>query len=574
MIIPYYYQVDCNNALFDYFEHNTGNPLCALPTGTGKSVCISMFIMNAFHIYPHQKMLVLTHVKELIVQDFKELLGMWPNAPAGINSASLKQRDYNKKIIFAGIASVAKDYAKFGKIDLIIIDEAHLVNPTEETMYRKFLYELKKINPALKVIGFTATPYRAGHGLITENGIFTDMCYDITDMHSFNKLIAEGYLAPLIPKQTKLVLDTTGVQIGSDGDYKKDQLQIAVDRYEVTVEALKEAMELGYDRKHWLIFGSGVEHCDHIAEILNEMEISCRAVHSKIKERDLYIEEFKSGKVQCIVNNNILTTGFNFRAIDFIVVLRPTTSVVLWVQLLGRGTRTSVETGKINCLVADFAGNTQRLGPINDPVIPKKKGEKSGEAPVRTCDVCHTINHASARFCVCCGTIFKMAVKIHMEASTTELIKGELPIVEKFKIDHITYSYHSKLGGNPSLKVSYFSNLRVFSEYICVEHPEKTFPKNKANNWWNERAGTISPNDVRAALYMTDSLKKPSHLNIWTNKKYPEIMKALYEGDEPEAKTIEEPLQEYDDLIPFETKKSDPFNVGGAIYLDDSEIPF
>lgn len=570
MIEPRYYQLECNDALFDYFEENNGNPVCAIPTGCGKSVCISMFLMRAFYRYPHQKVLVLTHVKELIVQNFKELLGMWSTAPAGINSAALNQRDYDKKIIFAGIASIHKDFAKFGKVDIIIIDEAHLVNPNDETMYKKFLDALRAVNPFLKVIGFTATPWRMGHGKITEDGIFTDFCYDITDMHSFNRLIAEGYMAPLIPKQTNLILDTTGVKLGSDGDYAKGDLQIAVDKYEITVAALKEAMELAHDRKHWLIFGSGIEHCNHIAEILTDLGIECKAIHSKIgaKERDSYIEDFKSGKLRAVVNNNVLTTGFNHKPIDLIVVLRPTTSVNLWVQLLGRGTRPSLETYKENCLVLDFAGNTKRLGPINDPVIPKKKGEKGGgTAPVKLCPACSCYNHATVRFCTYCDSEFIMTVKINIEAGTQDLIKGELPVVETYKVDHITYAKHSKLGSKPSLKVSYYSNLKIFSEYICVEH--EGYAKNKANIWWKERANCKSPDTIVAAMYLLDSLKKPTHITVWTNKKYPEIMQYLYKDDSIiDVQIVEEETKwiDYDDSIPF--------NTSGAVHFDVNEFPF
>ena len=557
MIEPRYYQLECNDALFNYFEDHTGNPVCAIPTGCGKSVCISMFLMRAFYRYPHQKVLVLTHVKELIVQNFKELLGMWSTAPAGINSAALNQRDYDKKIIFAGIASIHKDYAKFGKVDIIIIDEAHLVNPNDETMYKKFLGALKASNPYLKVIGFTATPYRMGHGKITEDGIFTDFCYDITDMQSFNRLIAEGYMAPLIPKQTNLILDTTGVKLGSDGDYAKGDLQLAVDKYEITFQALKEAMELAHDRKHWLIFGSGIEHCNHIAEILTELGIECKAIHSKIgsKERDKYIENFKSGKLRGVVNNNVLTTGFNHKAIDLIIVLRPTTSINLWVQLLGRGTRPSRETGKENCLVLDFAGNTRRLGPINDPVLPKRKGDKAGTAPVKLCNSCNCYNHASARNCTYCDAEFTMVVKINTEAGTHELIKGDLPLIETFKVDHISYAKHTKLGSKPSLKVSYYSNLKIFSEYICIEH--EGFAKNKANQWWQLRANSKSPDTILAAMYLIDSLKKPDKIKVWTNKKYPEIVEVIFE-EQPK-------FVEYDDTIPL---------TGGSVHFDVNEFPF
>src|SRR5690554_3076854 len=194
LLKPRSYQTECVSSLYNYFATNHGNPVCALPTGTGKSVVIAMFLESIYRFYPSQKVLVLTHVKELIAQNHEKLMALWPQAPAGINSAGLGKRDIHQRIIFAGIASVAKKWAEFGHVDLIVIDEAHLVSPNDETMYRAFITGLMSVNPHLKVIGFTATPWRLGHGKLTDPhekngkeipGIFTDVCFDITGLHAF-----------------------------------------------------------------------------------------------------------------------------------------------------------------------------------------------------------------------------------------------------------------------------------------------------------------------------------------------------------------------------------------------------
>jgi DNA repair protein RadD len=244
-----------------------------------------------------------------------------------------------------------------------------------------------------------------------------------------------------------------------------------------------------------------------------------------------------------VVNNNCLTTGVDYAEIDLIVVLRPTTSPGLWIQILGRGTRpffakgydlTTIEGrfeamrdgGKENCLVLDFAGNTARLGPINDPVIPKVKGSKGGTAPVKICELCNTYNHASVRVCDCCGAEFKFKVGIKEEASKFDLIKVDLPIVETFPVDHVTYHEHKKLGGAVSLKVTYFSNLKTFTEYVCFEHTG--IARQKAKTWWKERGGDEVPETVLTAKFLVEILKKPTHVRVWINKKYPEIMNAVF----------------------------------------------
>lgn len=525
------YQTEAVESIFNYFVTKSGNPLVAMPTGTGKSVVIARFLQKVFALYPGQKVMILTHVKELIVQNHGKLVSLWPNAPAGIHSAGLNKRDVVQPILFGGIASVHKKWAQFGFVNLILVDEAHLVSPNDETMYRAFIDNLKNVNPYLKVIGFTATPWRLGQGRITDDGIFTDLCFDITGLNAFNRLIAEGFLAPLIPKKTRYLLDVEGVHMRG-GEFISGELQNAVDKNEITEVALREAMECGHDRRHWLIFCAGVEHAIHTSEMLNMLGIPCGTVHSKMRdsERDQVLLDFKAGRIRAITNNNVLTTGFDMPGIDLIVMLRPTASTVLWVQMLGRGTRPfrCDEYIKENCLVLDFAGNTKRLGPINDPVLPRKRGEKGGEAPVKLCEACQSYVHASVRICPYCGTEFKFITKLKAQASSEELIKGDAPVVQLFKIDHITYSRHKKMDKPAAIKVAYYCGLRLFEEYVCLEH--EGFASRKARMWWRERSNYPVPDTTEQALATTNLLHTPTHLRVWINKKYPEIMKYCFDG--------------------------------------------
>ena len=532
MLQPRSYQIEAAHSVPNYFQTNSGNPVIAMPTGTGKSVVIAMILQMVYHYWPGQRVMVLTHVKELIQQNYDKLMTLWPAAPAGVYSAGLNRKESNRRITFAGIGSVAKKAALFGHIDLVFIDEAHLVSPNDETLYQLFLAALKEVNPNLRVIGFTATPWRLGTGRITEDGIFTDVCFDITGMQAFNRLIAEGYLAPLIPRQTKMMLDIDGVHMRG-GELIASELQHAVDKYEITQAALRETLELAHDRRHWLIFASGVEHACNIADMLNDMGIPTVAIHSKMgdAQRDQAILDFKSGKYRAAVTNNVLTTGFDFPGIDCIVVLRPTASTVLWVQMLGRGTRPfeCAEYKKENCLVLDFAGNTRRLGPINDPVIPRKKGAKAGgEAPVKLCGSCATYNHASVTHCCYCGAEFSFQVKLKQTAASDELLRGDAPLVEVFKVDHITYSTHEKAGRPIMMKVTYYCGLRSFSEYVCIQHDG--FAQRKARQWWRERSSAPFPESTEAALVQTDTLTAATHLRIWVNKQYPEILSHCFDG--------------------------------------------
>lgn len=582
-----WYQAEAVDALFDYFANNGGigqdglpieaNPLVCLPTGTGKSVVIAKFVKRAMEQFPGTRVIMATHVKELIKQNAKKLQEAWPLAPLGIYSAGLKQKDNFQPIIFGGIQSLVGKFPMFSRRDLLVVDEAHLISNASDTSYLKFINELKygenkppkdaamfnailsqarNYNPYLKIIGLTATPYRLGLGFMTNGPIFTDIAYNLCTIDGFNRLIAEGFLCPPIPKRTRTELDVSGVGITA-GEYKQNQLQEAVDKYETTFAALNELVNEGHNRRSWLIFASGVEHAEHIAELLNNFfGIPTVCVHSKKSdtENEANLKLWQTGQVRAAVNMNALTTGVDHPACDLIAMLRPTMSTGLWVQMLGRGTRPfdwykltpalqafyAAFTGfvKENCLVLDFAGNTRRLGPINDPVIPKPKGNgPPGEAPVRICGQCGTYNHASAKICVVCGFEFPLNEKLNEQASNEELLRSDLPQIETFDVQRVVLSaYTSFQTKRESIKVSYYCSgavPRTFYEYVSVQ-AESRFFKHKSREWFRQRYHysteylTWGDDDVPATnaevLALENELRHPSKIRVWVNKQNPEIM--------------------------------------------------
>lgn len=550
------YQEESVKALFEYFKNNKkGNPLIGLPTGTGKAFVIAYFVEKALRMYAKQKFLITTHVKELVEQNYDEFLELWPSAPAGIYSAGLGRKETHNPVTFCGIASIARNIHAFGKVDIFMIDEAHLISPDDETMYMKVINHLLSINPLMKVIGLTATPWRQGVGCLTEGTIFTDFAIDLTDMKSFNRFIKEGYLVPLVSKPTQTLLDTSGVHLRA-GEFKADELELAVNKDEITYAALQETMAYSAGRRSWLIFATGLAHTEKIRQMLDHLGVSCRVVHSKMgkKERDANIADWRALKYTAIINMGVLTTGLNHPALDLIVMLRPTMSTVLWVQMLGRGTRplfapgfdlTTVEgrlasiaaSPKQNCLVMDFAGNIKSLGPINDPVLPRKKGEAKGEVPIKTCDCCGMYNHISARYCggepfktnEGCGAEFSFQVKLKQVASTQEIIRSEEPIVETFKVDRVTCAVQRKAGRPDCIRVTYWCGYNKFSEFVAPE--TEGWGRRKAQAWWEKRTTKSMPETTEGAINMFDELDVPTHIKVWTNKlPYPQVLTETFIG--------------------------------------------
>lgn len=542
MFEPRWYQQACVAALFDYFETNKArldqngkpvkrNPLVLMPTGTGKSLVISMFTKAALEMHPRTRIVMLTHVKELIAQNAKTLVAYWPQAPLGIYSAGLNKREIAAQVIFGGIASIKNVAGKLGYIDIVFIDECHLLNPNADSMYQAFLKALMEVNPWLVVIGLSATGYRLGIGTLTNNGIFTDTAFDLTTLEMFNRLVYEGYLAPLVVKKGSTQIDMSGVGI-ENGDFKLHELQAAADQTNLTDAIVRDILANAGDRRASLIFCAGVDHAEHVSECFAHYGVEVPAVHSKLEagKRDQLIADFKAGRYWGLTNNNVLTTGFDHPPIDLIAMLRGTTSTGLWVQMLGRGTRPSPESGKLNCLALDYVGNTMRLGPINDPLIPKLKGKGAGTAPVWECPMCHHYNHARAPQCTHCGFLHDMTQDISRNASAAEVMIGELPIVEMFGVNRVLYHKHSKEGKPDSLRVTYQCGLRSFTEWVTLEHGGA--PGARARDWWRDRFiggasvnGVIEPPATTAeALALISHLKAPERIRVYVNTKWPQVV--------------------------------------------------
>lgn len=544
---PRWYIEEALDATFNFFNEVGGtnpdgspveaNPVVAMPTGTGKSYFIAEFVRRAMLRFPQTRLIMSTHVKELIDQNVKRMLDVWPNAPIGIHSAGLKSRETLQPIIFGGIKSMLKNTTALGHRDLCVIDEAHLVSPNAETGYQTFLTELKMRNPYLKVILLTATPYRLGLGHLTNGNIATHVAYDLCNIEGFSRLIAEGYLCPVTAKKTQTQLDLGSIGVSNaTGDFVEGALQEAIDQHAITFSALTEICNFGRDRRAWMIFAAGIEHAEHIALMLRgSFGVPAAAVHSKMKrtEVDQIVEDFKSGRIRCIVNKDILTTGFDHPPIDLIGMLRPTMSPGLWVQMLGRGMRPFPM--KENCLVLDFAANTARLGPVNDPNVPMPKGAgPPRDSPVKLCKVCGTYNHSSRRTCEGCGEEFPFETglepNINAEASNEELLRSALPQVEWFDVGRVVYDRHTSKTGSVSVKVAYYcEKLRTFYEYIKFEDA-KPFAIHKAHDWLRQRTVYADQAiEYMASEFMAGkrndyvlqgsiNFRIPKRVNIWVNK--------------------------------------------------------
>lgn len=515
------YQLAAIDSIYKYFRNNSeGHPLVAAPTGSGKSHILAGFCAKAHKLYPKEKILILTHTKEIISQDAKILRDYLPSSLVGIYSAGLGRRQVRQYTV-ASIQSVYKRADEFQDFKLIIVDEAHLIPPSGEGRYRTFLGKL----PQARVLGLTATPFRRGHGLLTEGHLFDKVVYNI----EIQMLIDSGHLAPLSTKATQYALRTKGLKV-IGGDYSKKELSSRLDHAHITSRIVKEIARFKEIRKAWLVFAIDIEHCEHIAAELNKAGMTAVAVHSKLDfDRKHLLDLFKAGHVQVVVSVETLTTGFDAPNVDMIVLLRPTQSPVLHVQMLGRGMRPY--EGKKECLVLDFAGNVQRLGPV-DEVLVKQKGKKTkggGKGFTRVCPKCSEIVHVSKKVCPSCGYTFPVPVKLSTVAEEAPILKKDKHAEVKVRqVSSIRYAMHKKAGKPPSFKVTYkCGGLSFYNEWIAFEH--KGYPKTRAAHWWAQRAKLPVPVTVAEAMTRKNEIKPVSSIKVQYSGKWPTILGYYYD---------------------------------------------
>jgi DNA repair protein RadD len=439
-------------------------------------------------------------VKELLEQTADKLRAVCPEVDFGIYSAGLKRRDTNNPIIIAGIQSVYRRACELDAFDLVMVDEAHLIPLDGDGMYRQFLADAKVVNPNLRVIGFTATPFRLKNGSIcTPDGFLNHICYEV----GVRELIHDGYLCPLVTKAGRSKADTDELHVRG-GEFVSDEVESLMDQESLVQAACAEIAQYTTDRNACLIFASGVQHGMHIVDTLHRYHnISCGFVSGDTPsaQRDETLKQFTSGRLKYLCNINVLTTGFDAPHIDCVALVRPTMSPGLYYQMVGRGFR--LHPSKENCLVLDFGNNVLRHGPVDQIKITQRESG-AGTAPAKECPECQAVIAAGFSTCPQCGYVFPPPDRQKHDAKASEegILSGQVTTTT-YEVKDISYSVHVKRGADEdaprTLRVDYLVGWNLYkSEWICLEH--SGYARGKAVAWWKRRSSDPVPDSIERAV--------------------------------------------------------------------------
>jgi DNA repair protein RadD len=360
-----------------------GNDLLQLPTGAGKSIVIAEL---ANHL--NQNVLILQPTVEILEQNVGKLSQYVDQDEIGIYSASVGEKVI-KKYTFATIGSVYKIPEQFRDFKVVLLDECHLLNPKETgSMFLSFLNAIG--NP--KVIGLSATVYRifptyfvdvdkfGNRGLYQSNSIkvlsrvldkkggkpFWNRIVFKMDPH---ELIDKGYLCPLQYVDKTTIKQEMVPLNKSRTDFDMEAYDKIVAKMDQDIVSLIQEAEMKH--KFVLVFCNSISQSERLAgHFPNSKSISSKSTK---KERADIIGGFKEGRYRVIFNVGVLTTGFDHPELDSIVLLRPTRSVALYYQMLGRGVR--LAPNKTHCTVYDWSDTVKRIGRLETIKLEKVEGK-------------------------------------------------------------------------------------------------------------------------------------------------------------------------------------------------------
>ncbi len=417
------YQQEAVSAVLKHFQKTNESAVIVLPTGSGKSLVIAELARLA-----KRKILVLTHVKELVEQNHQKYESY--GVTAGIYSAGLKLKETQHQVTFASIQSAARNLDDFNEpYSLIIIDECHRVNLSSAELakeiakgeskngskdgykdeskeqsqerpssnqYQQIIEKLMQVNPDVKLLGLTATPYRLGMGWIykkhyhgfmrsEEKRPFEHCIYELP----LRYLIKRQYLTePNLVDATIEHYDFSSLRTSASGEYSPTDINHLLNKNpRVTQSIIEQVIELGHKRQGIMVFAATVEHAKEVFSYLPAKLSALITGATDNTERDKLIKAFKRKEIKYLVNVSVLTTGFDAPHVDMIAILRPTQSVSLYQQIIGRGLRLS--DNKKDCLVIDYTGNDFDL---YHPEVGEKKPNSKSQPVQVVCPSCEFAN--------------------------------------------------------------------------------------------------------------------------------------------------------------------------------------
>jgi DNA repair protein RadD len=507
-----YFQNDCINAIIEALKNKNSVPYVNCVTGFGKSIVMADLTERALN--KNKRILQLVPNHTLCLQNYDQTFSYITNKRSlGICSAKLGKYEINKQAVIATQTSFLKRRTYSGSFDVLLCDECDMISPIHETTYQKIIKSLLRINPNMRIVGMTGSPYREDQGMIHDkvkdgNVIFTECCYE----SDIPKLIKEGFLSHIDILNNNVSVNLDGIK-KKGKDYDQQECGIKFDK--IIQDAVIDFKKLFDDKniKTALIFASTIANGERIVKEYNNIN-ECKIAHGNLSnnDRNELLKWLKNGSgKRYLVNVGLYTRGFDFPELQALVLLRATTSLRLYVQIIGRLIRSHDE--KECGYLLDYGTNVSRFGPIDNLTPPEPP--KNGEAPKKICTAildenvdfegvtylagnsCNYLNNLSARKCKKCEALF---ISDNEEGKYSMRTKAQVLALEQEKkrftydVESVLFERHQK-GDVAMIKMLFYDKYELLhTEYICIEHTGsarglaiaklKSLMKNPRQDWY------------------------------------------------------------------------------------------
>ncbi len=459
------YQLECLQVIWEkLFIKN--HVLVVMGTGSGKTEVFIELIRKALAT-DNKRIMVLVNKVSLVEQTIRRI-----NTALGLDTAkgfcaSYGEKSSDSQLTVASIQSIHKE--DVDKVHLLIIDESHRYMNTETATYKKFVDHLKSKNDKLKIVGFTATPFRDTGYIYGAGELFDTVDYKL----SLSELVARGYLAAPRLKHVEHQFKTDDLKIVA-GDYSQKQLDLLVQDKTIVKEQIADALariRLN-DRKHCAWVCVNIEHATEVASILEKSYETVSLVHSKQHKHfnDSNVKAFENKETKHLVFVTMLSEGVDIPIIDCIVFMRPTRSPTLYVQVAGRALR--LAPGKTDALILDYGRVVENLGPLDNPVV-KEKGKKfKPDDTMKFCVNCMEYIDRMLERCPACDWIFKPPAPVERDvlknlstradntSSLTEMA------IKNMKVGALTFSEYVSRSKNKCFRIIYVPTGNVFERMM------------------------------------------------------------------------------------------------------------
>lgn len=457
------YQQQCVDTIWRNFFIKD-DQLISLPTASGKTIIFTMLLKKCLAEFPKLKAQVLVNQVKLVTQTQEKLFLALEENHVGLYCGSLGDYNNEAAVTVGSVQSVSRTTPV---LNVLIIDETH--NADNSPTYKTYIERLKKANPKLKIVRFTATPFTISGYIYGEDK--PNKCIDFR--RTMNQMIEAGFIVGPNFKGSDEAFDVSKLR-SKRGEYiMRDVEKLSLDEKKVAAQ-VEDALKKLSKRNKVVWACTCIKHAEIVQREVLKYE-DCAIIHSKLNKTQQAdnMSKFEEGDCRHMSSVTMVAEGYDFPAIDAIVGMRPTRSPVLYVQLVGRGLR--LFPGKKDCLFLDYGDIVENLGHPNDPVVIKKpRGKQEKQAII--CPQCEEINFLPVAKCRDCGFEFfkeesgpKRYTKNLTDVANDPRFNKDLNLVKELDVLDVSINknYTSK-AGNLCWEVTYITMQGALKQWFKI----------------------------------------------------------------------------------------------------------